>query len=58
MASEFLVYLRLGFEHIADPRGYDHILSNVVPMLRQEGFGDSEIDDLLRNNPARLLSAE
>ena len=26
MASEILVYLRLGFEHIADPRGYDHIL--------------------------------
>lgn len=26
MGSEFLVYLRLGFEHIADPRGYDHIL--------------------------------
>lgn len=26
MGSEFLVYLRLGFEHIADVRGYDHIL--------------------------------
>lgn len=26
MLSEILVYLRLGFEHIADPRGYDHIL--------------------------------
>lgn len=26
MGSEILVYLRLGFEHIADPRGYDHIL--------------------------------
>ncbi len=26
MGSEFLVYLRLGFEHIADLRGYDHIL--------------------------------
>jgi len=24
--SEFLVYLRLGFGHIADPRAYDHIL--------------------------------
>lgn len=22
----FLIYLRLGFEHITDPRGYDHIL--------------------------------
>ncbi|GAB2794818.1 HupE/UreJ family protein [Rhabdobacter roseus] len=24
--SEFEAYLRLGFEHITDPRGYDHIL--------------------------------
>jgi hypothetical protein len=26
MRSEFLVYFRLGIEHIADIRGYDHIL--------------------------------
>jgi len=26
MLSEFYVFLRLGFEHIADIRGYDHIL--------------------------------
>lgn len=26
MISEFLVYLRLGFEHITDPAGYDHLL--------------------------------
>ena len=26
MLSEVQVFLRLGFEHIADPRGYDHIL--------------------------------
>lgn len=26
MGSEFLVYLRLGLNHIADLRGYDHIL--------------------------------
>lgn len=26
MGSEFLVYLRLGMNHIADLRGYDHIL--------------------------------
>lgn len=26
MASEFLTYLRLGMHHIADLRGYDHIL--------------------------------
>lgn len=26
MGSEFLVYLQLGFEHITDPAGYDHLL--------------------------------
>ncbi len=26
MGSEFLVYLRLGFEHISDLKGYDHIV--------------------------------
>ena len=24
--NDFLIYLRLGFDHITDPRGYDHIL--------------------------------
>ena len=24
--DDFLIYLRLGFDHIMDPRGYDHIL--------------------------------
>ena len=24
--SDFIIYLRLGFDHITDPRGYDHIL--------------------------------
>ena len=36
--------------------GYDHIPTNVVPMLRQAGLGQSTIDLLLRDNPARLLS--
>ncbi|AUD02394.1 HupE/UreJ family protein [Spirosoma pollinicola] len=24
--EDFLIYLRLGFDHITDPRGYDHVL--------------------------------
>ena len=24
--SDFLIYLRLGYDHITDPGGYDHIL--------------------------------
>ncbi|NNF04008.1 MAG: HupE/UreJ family protein [Rhodothermales bacterium] len=30
MESTFLVYLRLGFEHIADPSAYDHLLFVIV----------------------------
>ena len=36
MLSEFLVYLRLGFEHIADIRGYDHILFVVAARGRAD----------------------
>jgi hypothetical protein len=39
VGSEILVYMRLGFEHILDPRGYDHILFVValtVPYLVRE----------------------
>lgn len=39
MTSEFLVYLRLGFEHIADPRGYDHILF-IVALTAMYRFGE------------------
>jgi hypothetical protein len=39
VASEFLVYLRLGFEHIADPRGYDHILF-IVALTAMYRFGE------------------
>ena len=35
--------------------GYDHILRHVVPMLRHEGVEQSTIDQLLVENPKRLL---
>ncbi len=38
MVSEFLVYLRLGFEHITDPGGYDHLL--FVAALTASDLGD------------------
>jgi hypothetical protein len=38
MGSEFLVYLRLGFEHITDPGGYDHLL--FVAALTASYLGD------------------
>jgi hypothetical protein len=38
MHSEILVYLRLGFEHITDPGGYDHLL--FVAALTASDLGD------------------
>ena len=38
MGSEFLVYVRLGFEHITDPGGYDHLL--FVSALTASHLGD------------------
>lgn len=35
--------------------GYDHILKNIVPALRRRGVGDSAIQEMLVNNPARFL---
>ncbi len=36
--------------------GYDHLVTNVVPRLRQRGLSDSDIDLLIVENPARLLA--
>lgn len=36
--------------------GFGHILRNGVPLMRRMGFGDAEIDALLRANPQRLLA--
>ncbi len=35
--------------------GYDHILTNIVPMMRGEGIVDDTIDLFLKENPARVL---
>ena len=35
--------------------GYDHILTNIVPMMREEGITEKQIDILLKENPRRFL---
>ena len=35
--------------------GYDHVLANVVPMMREFGIRDADIDTILRKNPADFL---
>lgn len=36
--------------------GYDHLMRNVIPLMRDRGFGDAEIDTLFRHTPRRLLT--
>ena len=38
--------------------GYDHILTNIVHMMREEGFDEHMIEELLRLNPADFLDSE
>jgi phosphotriesterase-related protein len=36
--------------------GYDHLITNVVPRLRQRGLSDADIDLLIVDNPARIFA--
>jgi len=36
--------------------GYGHLLRNVVPLMRERGFAQAEIDQLLVETPRRLLT--
>lgn len=36
--------------------GYGHVISNVIPLMRDRGFGTEEINRMLVETPARLLS--
>jgi phosphotriesterase-related protein len=35
--------------------GYDHVLTNIVPMLREQGVTDRHINMLLKENPQKFL---
>ena len=38
--------------------GYAHTLQHVMPLFRENGWGDAECDQLMVGNPARLLTIE
>ena len=38
--------------------GYDHVLTNIVPMMREEGITAEQVDILLKENPRRFLTAD
>ena len=35
--------------------GYDHVLTNIVPMMQDEGITDEQINIMLKENPANWL---
>ena len=38
--------------------GYDHILTNIIPMMKDEGYDDVTINTLFVENPARFLDSD
>ncbi|MEI9964637.1 MAG: hypothetical protein WDM92_07945 [Caulobacteraceae bacterium] len=36
--------------------GYEHILQNVVPVMRRKGFSEAEVEQIMVGNPRRLLT--
>jgi phosphotriesterase-related protein len=38
--------------------GYDHVLTHIVPMMREEGILREQIDVILRENPQRFLDID
>ena len=36
--------------------GYGYILANIVPRMRERGIEESAIQDILVNNPKRVLT--
>ena len=38
--------------------GYDHVLTYILPMLKDEGVTDEQIDQLIRENPKRFLNID
>ena len=39
-------------------KGYAHILESIVPRMRRRGFSQGNIDNILVNNPKRILAFE
>jgi phosphotriesterase-related protein len=35
--------------------GYDHLVTNIIPRMRQRGFSDDQIKTLVTHNPARVF---
>ena len=38
--------------------GYDHLLTSIIPWMRERGFGDDEITMIFVRNPGRMLTLQ
>ncbi len=38
--------------------GYHHILQNIIPRMKQKGFSKQEINNIVTDNPSRILTFE
>lgn len=47
-----------GALHAYGGQGYDHVITNFLPLLRERGADDALIDELTRDNPRRLFTFE
>jgi phosphotriesterase-related protein len=59
LGSQVLVSHDIGTKHrlaAYGGHGFDHLLSNVIPWMRQKGFTDDEIDMVFIRNPGRALA--
>jgi len=59
LGSQVLVSHDIGTKHrlaAYGGHGFDHLLSNVIPWMRQKKFTDEEIDMIFIRNPARALT--
>lgn len=59
LGSQVLVSHDIGTKHrlaAYGGHGYDHLVSNVIPWMRQKGFTPDEIEMVFVRNPARALA--
>lgn len=49
------VWLKMLLKHYGG-WGYDHLLVNVVPLMRRAGISDKQIERIMVHNPARLFA--
>ena len=38
--------------------GYDHVFTNIIPMMKMEGINQQDIDTIIKENPKRFLFGE